>query len=129
MILSIFHAILCSDITTDSRTGQTSYFKVIDTITTPKLPLGINGPFLGALCQGHTTKPVSLRLDLLAPDNSIININEFSVTFTNTPQKLIVQLGRILFAHSGPHQIILSFQESEAWQAAASMPVLVQMTT
>lgn len=126
MVVTVFHSVLCSDITIDSRSGQISYFKIIDTVTAPSLPVSIKGAYVGALCQSSETTPVMVRLALFAPDNNATLLKEFSATFTEAPQKLLVQLEQILLMQQGAHRILLLIKNEKDWHSVASMPILVQ---
>lgn len=126
-MLTIFHSVFCADVLADSRTGQVSYFKIIDSLTAPSLPLNIKGPYVGALCQAPSDGNTSVRLDLMAPDNTAINLKSFEASFTGGPQKILIQLENVLFAQEGMHQILISSPNGTQWQALATMPVHVQL--
>lgn len=124
-MITVFHAVLCADVITDSRTGQVSYIKVIETVTAPSLPITVRGASLGLLCRSSTLTPNMVRLDVIAPDNSSVNIMMFTAELTNAPYKILINIDQMLFATEGPHALLISCKEANVWKSVASIPINV----
>ncbi len=128
-MLSLFHAVLCADVLTDSRSGQISYIRLIDTLNTPHVPVRLSRAYVGMLGQGLPDKKEALRLDLVGPDSTAINLKTFEAVFSGSAQKILIQLEDILFSQGGGHQILCSTRVKDKWQPLAALPVFVQLLT
>ncbi|MFW5488408.1 MAG: DUF6941 family protein [Desulfovibrio sp.] len=128
-MLTVFHSVLCGDTLTDTRTGQVSYIKVIESINTPRFPAAIQGAFIGMLCQADADGvPSTVRIDLVAPDKTALPLKQFELSLTATPQKVLIRLEQILFAQPGMHVALISTNIGKVWKPLASMPIIVQQT-
>lgn len=124
-MLTVFHAVLCADALTDTRSSQVSYIKVIDSINTPQLPAVVRGAFIGMQCQATDNTPHTLRIDLAAPDKTALHLKQFDISFPPAPQKVLIRLEQLLFSQPGLHLILVSIQSKDAWKPVASMPIIV----
>jgi len=124
-MISVFHSVLCSDAITDSRSGQISYVKVIDTVNAQQFPIALKGVVLGMLCRSVTLEPSAVRIDLVAPDNTTMNIMMFKADITSAPHKILINIEQLPFTMEGLHTLLVSCKDTNVWKAVASTPINV----
>lgn len=124
-MLALAHAMLCSDIIVDSQSGQVSYIKVLEKVTSAKLPISLADAKIGTLWQSDTEQTVQVRVDLLSPDNKAVCLRTFAVQFKAALQKVHININQMLLAQEGMHILALSVKQQKGWIAMARMPLSV----
>ena len=128
-MLSIHQAVLCSDIINDSRTGQLSYIKVIESVSAPTLPVVIKGACIGFLCSPLTPEPHATRIDLVYPDKTTINVKAFTVELSKPFHKVVIKISNLVFSMEGVHTLLFSCKNLSNWKSVASLPINVILTS
>jgi hypothetical protein len=124
-MLNIAHAVLCSDIIIDKRTGQVSYFKAIERVYTSKLPLSISDAKIGSLWICDTPQTAAVRMNLVDPQKKSICLKQFSLDMQSSFQKVHINVEQILFSQEGMYMLLLNVKQSDIWSTLAMMPILI----